>query len=335
MSRRALISGAAGFLGSHLVDRLLQDGWHVVGVDNLSSGRLLNLKGARERPEFRFLRADLRRPVRLPSADVIFHLASPASPPQYQMDPIGTLEVNGFGTSQLLANARRDSSRFVLASTSEVYGDPQVHPQPEEYWGHVNPIGLRSCYDEGKRFAEALATAWHRQRGVDVRIARIFNTYGPRMALDDGRVISTFLGQGWKGDPITVQGRGRQTRSFCYVDDLVDGLVRIAEVPPIDGPVNLGDPRGELSVLRLAQLVREMTGGRSQIVFVPRPPDDSEQRRPNIRRARRLLHWAPTTSLPQGLQRTANAVARELQERGLGRGRTNPSRKTPRRKGIR
>jgi nucleoside-diphosphate-sugar epimerase len=312
MSRTALVAGAAGFLGSHLVDRLLRKGWKVVGVDNFSTGRAQNLREARRNSSFKLLRADLSRSTRLPPADVIFHLASPASPPRYQEIPIATLEVNGFGTAQLLERAHRDSARFVLGSTSEVYGDPEVHPQGESYWGHVNPIGLRSCYDEAKRFAEALTMAWHRQRRVDVRIARIFNSYGPRMTVDDGRVVTTFLRQGWLGEPITVQGKGRQTRTFCYVEDMVDGLVRLAEVPAIDGPVNLGNPRGELSVLRLARIIRKMTGNRSPIRFVPRTPDDPERRRPDIHRARTLLHWAPSTPFPTGLERTSLFVRHEL-----------------------
>jgi dTDP-glucose 4,6-dehydratase len=312
MTEKALVTGAAGLVGSHLVDRLLAGGYRVTGVDNLSSGRLRNLREAEDHGSFRFIRADLTEPVDLPAADVIFHLASPASPPRYMEDPIGTLNVNGFGTNQLLEKAHREDARLVLASTSEVYGDPEVHPQPESYWGHVNPIGPRSCYDEGKRYAEALAMAWHRQKGVDVRIARIFNTYGPRMALGDGRVISNFLRQGWSGAPITVQGRGRQTRSFCYVTDMVDGLLRLSTATQLDGPVNLGNPSGEVSVLRLAQLIRQLTGGRSSIVFVPRTMEDPDRRRPDLRRARRLLGWNPTTPLRAGLEVTARYAQEEL-----------------------
>ncbi len=236
MTRTALVAGAAGFLSSHLVDRLLHDGWEVEGIDNFSSGRPSNLQQARINGRFRMLKADLSEKVALPPADVVFSMASEASPPRYQQDPIGTLKVNCLGTNQLLEHAHHHGARFVLASTSEVYGDPAVHPQTEVYWGNVNLVGPRSCYDEGKRFAEALTMAWHRSKGVDVRIARIFNTYGPRMGLDDGRIVSTFFRQGLRGEPITVQGDGQQTRSFCYVDDLVDGLVRLAEVGVLTAP---------------------------------------------------------------------------------------------------
>jgi UDP-glucuronate decarboxylase len=303
---RAIVTGAAGFLGSHLTDRLLHDRWTVLGIDNLSSGRLENLALARRQPGFRFVRADLRRPLRLPPADAIFHLASPASPPRYEADPIGTLEVNAFGTSQVLAHATKHRARLFVSSTSEVYGDPEVHPQPESYWGHVNPIGIRSCYDEGKRFLEALCMAWHRQQGTEVRIARIFNTYGPRMAPDDGRVISNFFVQGWRGAPITVHGTGRQTRSFCYVDDLIEGILRLYHAPKIEGPVNLGNPRGEATVLEIARRVRRLTGDRSAITFIERGADDPERRRPDLRKARRLLRWEPRVPLSVGLIRTAD-----------------------------
>ncbi|MCI4345941.1 MAG: SDR family oxidoreductase [Thermoplasmata archaeon] len=316
MKPRAIVTGAAGFLGSHLVDRLLTDGWMVLGIDNLSSGRLENLALARERQGFQFRRADLRRKLRLPPATAIFHLASPASPPRYEADPIGTLEVNAFGTAQVLAHAVSCGARVLVSSTSEVYGDPQVHPQPESYWGHVNPIGVRSCYDEGKRFLEALCAAWQRQRGADVRIARIFNTYGPRMAPDDGRVVSNFFVQGWRGAPITVQGTGRQSRSFCYVDDLIEGLVRLYAAPPDTGPVNLGNPRGEATVLQLATRIRRLTGDRSPIVFVPRAADDPERRRPDLRKARRILDWEPKVPLATGLSRTSEYFHRLADRRG-------------------
>lgn len=327
MNRTALVAGAAGFIGSHLVDRLLSDGWSVVGVDNLSSGRASNLAAAQQSPRFQLLRCDLRRPVRFPPADRVWDLASPASPPRYQEDPIGTLEVNSFGTRQLLEHAHRCSARFVLASTSEVYGDPQVHPQPESYWGHVNPVGPRSCYDEGKRFAEALALAWHRQHGLDVRIARIFNTYGPRMAPGDGRVIPTFFRQAKQGMPLTVVGRGRQTRSFCYIDDLVGGLVRLAEARTVDGPVNLGSPTEEVTILRLAGMIQELTGSRSRITFLPRDPDDPRRRRPDIRKARKVLGWKPSTPLRVGLERMAREVGFEAEPPAL---RAHP-RRPPRR----
>jgi nucleoside-diphosphate-sugar epimerase len=295
---------------------LLDRGWSVVGVDNLSTGDERNLAPLRSNPRFRFLRRDLRRPTRLPDCDAVFHLASPASPPRYQEDPIGTLEVNAVGTAHLLAHARAQNARFVITSTSEVYGDPEVHPQPETYWGHVNPIGIRSCYDEGKRFAEALTVAWQRQRGSDVRIARVFNTYGPNMDPADGRAVSNFMVQAWTGTPITVHGNGRQSRSFCYVDDLVRGLLALHDAPRVDGPVNLGNPRGEVTLIDLARRVRRVTGSASPIVFVKRSTDDPEQRRPDIRRARRLLGWAPTVSLEDGLQRTSAYFQRRL---GAGR----------------
>ncbi len=302
---RALVSGAAGFLGSHLSEALLRAGWEVIGVDDLSTGRAENLATFREDPRFTFLRRDLTEPATFPPVDFVFHLASPASPPHYQRRPIATLSVNSTGTAQLLAHARESGARFLLASTSEVYGDPEVHPQPESYWGHVNPTGPRSCYDEGKRFAEALTMAWHRERGLDVRIARIFNTYGPRMRPDDGRVMSNFFLQGWKGLPLTIHGTGLQTRSFCYVDDLVRGLMALMEATSVDGPVNLGNPDFEVTVLELAQRIRALTGGRSKLAFVERPTDDPERRRPDIARARTLLHWEPSTPLDEGLRATS------------------------------
>ena len=309
----ALVTGAGGFLGSHLVDRLLTEGYAVWGLDNFSTGSPRNLSSARAHSAFHLLRRDLVRPGRLPPTGVIYHLASPASPPRYQADPVGTLLVNSLGTLAVLTQAARTGARVVLASTSEVYGDPQVHPQPETYWGHVNPIGPRSCYDEGKRFAEALSVAFSGAKGVDVRIARIFNTYGPRMALDDGRVVSNFIAQGLRGEPLTVQGRGDQSRSFCYVSDLVDGLRRLADAPPgrVKGPVNLGNPRGELTVAELARLIRRLTGGRSEIRRIPRAADDPERRRPDLRRARSWLGWGPRVPLAEGLGLTV----RDFRER--------------------
>ncbi len=312
MTRTALVTGAVGFLGSHLVDRLLRDGWSVVGIDNLSTGRRENLAAARRDSKFRLIKRDVRSAGALPTGETFFHLASPASPPRYQERPVYTLETNAVGSQHLFRHASACGARVVLGSTSEVYGDPELHPQAETYWGRVNPIGPRSCYDEGKRFAEALASAWTREKKLDVRIARIFNTFGPRMALDDGRVITNFLVQGWRGQPITVQGTGAQSRSFCYVDDLVDGLVRLAEVAAVDGPVNLGNPDAEMSVLELARTVRSLTGGRSEVVHVPRGVDDPDRRRPDIAKARATLGWSPTTPFAEGLQLTSEYVRSEL-----------------------
>ncbi len=301
---RAVVTGAAGFLGSHLTDRLLATRWDVVGIDNLRTGRLTNLREARTNSHFRLQRLDLARRAGLPSADRYYHLASPASPPAYQRDPIGTLRVNSLGTLHVLDAARRADASVLLASTSEVYGDPEVHPQPESYWGHVNPIGPRSCYDEGKRFAEALAVAYRRQYGLDVRIARIFNTYGPRMSPTDGRVISNFIVQGLRGEPFTIYGRGDQTRSFCYVSDLIRGFERLMEVAPgVPTPMNLGNPR-ELSVREAAQLIARALGIRARFRFRPRPEDDPKQRSPVIRSARRHLGWQPEVTFEEGLAAT-------------------------------
>jgi len=300
----AVVTGAAGFLGSHLVDSLLKDGWSVSGIDNLSTGRRVNLDGARSNPRFRFRDADLTRVGRLPRADRYFHLASPASPIAYQVDPVDTLLTNSVGTHRVCEAARRSDARVLLASTSEVYGDPKVHPQPETYWGHVNPIGSRSCYDEGKRYAEALAAAYRRRYGLDVRIARIFNTYGPRMVPDDGRVISNFIVQGLRGEPLTIYGRGEQTRSFCYVSDMVRGLRLLMEASPgVPTPMNLGNPR-EVTVRRTAELVAGTLGVPLKIEFRPRPEDDPMQRSPDIRRARRYLHWSPRVPFDRGLAKT-------------------------------
>jgi len=300
-----VVTGAAGFLGSHLVDRLLADGVEVVGVDNLSTGRAANLSDARQHKGFRFRRLDLVRAGSLPRADRYFHLASPASPPAYQRDPVGTLLVNSVGTHRVLEAARRSDARVLLASTSEVYGDPQVHPQVEAYWGHVNPVGPRSCYDEGKRYSEALSAAYRRRYGLDVRIARIFNTYGPRMDPSDGRVISNFIVQGLQGKPFTLYGRGTQTRSFCYVSDLVDGICRLMDADPgVPTPMNLGNPR-EFTVRRTAELVARVLGIPLRFVRGPFPEDDPRQRSPDIRLARRYLGWTPRVPFEVGLAKTA------------------------------
>lgn len=299
-----VVTGGAGFVGSHLVDLLRSEGRKVVAVDDLSTGRLSNLAEARRDPRFRLVRADLVQLKRLPRSDRYYHLASPASPPAYLADPVGTLLVNSTGTYRVLEAARRADARVLLASTSEVYGDPARHPQDEAYWGHVNPVGPRSCYDEGKRFAEAMAAAYRRRYGLDVRIARIFNTYGPRMAPTDGRVISNFVAQGLRGEPFTVYGRGTQTRSFCYVTDLVDGLHRLMEAAPgVPSPMNLGNPR-EFTVRRTAELVARAIGLPARFRFRPLPEDDPKQRSPSIRLAEKHLGWTPRVPLEEGLRMT-------------------------------
>jgi dTDP-glucose 4,6-dehydratase len=302
---RALITGAAGFLGSHLCDRLLQEGWEVEGLDNLLTGREENLAHLKGHPRFHFRRHDVTQPVQVSEpVELVLHFASPASPRDYLQNPIHTMKVDSLGTLHTLGVAKRYRARYVLASTSEVYGDPEVHPQPEEYWGHVNPVGPRSVYDEAKRFAEALAMAYHRQHGVDVRVLRIFNTYGPRMRSDDGRAVPTFIVQALRGEPLTVYGDGTQTRSFCYVDDLVEGVYRAAVADGLGSTVlNLGNPE-EVQVRRLAELVRELVGAQVPIVHRPLPQDDPRRRCPDITRARRLLGWEPRVTLVEGLRRT-------------------------------
>jgi len=299
--RTTVVTGGAGFLGSHLVDLLLAEGSRVMAIDDLSTGRLSNLDLARKHPRFLWRRADLVRRRGVPRADRYYHLASPASPAAYLRDPVGTLLVNSVGTHRVLEAARRADARVLLASTSEVYGDPEVHPQDERYWGHVNPVGPRSCYDEGKRFGEALGAAYRRHYGLDVRIARIFNTYGPRMTPTDGRVISNFIAQGLRGAPFTLYGRGQQTRSFCYVADLVRGLRLLMEAPrSVPTPMNLGNPR-EFSVRSAAQLIARALGVRARFRYAPLPEDDPKQRSPSIKLARRHLGWTPRVSLEQGL----------------------------------
>ncbi len=314
----AVITGAAGFLGSNLVDLLLAKHWEVTGIDNLVTGRTVNLAKARQSRRFRFCRADLATLKRIPRADQYLHLASPASPPAYQRDPIGTLMVNAAGTQRVLESARRADARVLIASTSEVYGDPEVHPQREGYWGHVNPVGIRSCYDEGKRFAEALAVAYRRRYGLDVRIARIFNTYGPRMDPQDGRVVSNFIVQGIRGEPFTVYGTGRQTRSFCYVSDMIRGLYLLQTAPPsVPTPMNLGNPH-EISIRNAARIVARTLQIPERVRFEPLPEDDPKQRSPNIRAARRYLGWTPRVPFERGVIETASYF------RGLGIGRRVP-----------
>jgi UDP-glucuronate decarboxylase len=308
---RALVTGAAGFLGSHLCDRLLSRGYWVTGLDNLQTGRRDNLAHLAVERRFSFIRHDITRPYD-GGFDVIFNFACPASPPHYQKDPLSTVRTCFIGTDNLLSLAMRTGARFVQASTSEVYGDPDVHPQTEEYRGSVNPIGPRACYDEGKRAAETLCFDYRRQHGVDLKVARIFNTYGPRMNAGDGRVVSNFVVQALRGDDITIYGDGRQTRSFCYVDDLIDGIMKLVDSPSdVTGPINLGNP-GEFTVGELAKQVLAMTGSKSRLVHSPLPVDDPLQRRPDIARAKSLLDWEPKIALKDGLRRTIAYFREEL-----------------------
>ena len=297
-----VVTGGAGFLGSHLCEHLLGKGHRVICLDNLETGSLQNIEHIRD-PGFEFRNVDITEHVDLPEeVDFIYHLASPASPIDYLRLPLHTLKVGSYGTHHMLGVAKFKRARFLLASTSEVYGDPQVHPQTEEYWGHVNPIGPRGVYDEAKRYAEALSMAYHRQQGVDTAIVRIFNTYGPRMRPHDGRAIPTFLRQALQDRPLTVFGDGSQTRSFCYVDDLIRGIVALAE-SDVHLPVNIGNP-DEFTLLELAKTVVEATESRSEIVNEPLPVDDPQQRRPDISRARDLLDWEPQVDLREGLRKT-------------------------------
>jgi dTDP-glucose 4,6-dehydratase len=297
-----LVTGGAGFLGSHLCDHLLAQGHRVICIDNLDTGSLSNIEHIRD-PNFRFVNHDLTQYVEIvEGVDRIFHLASPASPIDYARLPLHTLKVGSRGTHHMLGVAKNKRARILLASTSEVYGDPQVHPQPEDYWGHVNPIGPRGVYDEAKRYAEALTMAYHRQQGVDTCIARIFNTFGARMRPHDGRAIPTFLRQALQDKPVTVFGDGSQTRSFCYVDDMIRGLVALME-SDVHLPVNLGNP-DEFTLLELANTLIEVTESRSEIVFEALPTDDPQQRQPDITRARQLLGWEPEVDLGEGLRRT-------------------------------
>jgi UDP-glucuronate decarboxylase len=299
---RILVTGGAGFLGSHLCDRLLGDGHEVVCLDNLFTGRKENIAHLLSNPRFEFMRHDVVDPFKI-EVDQIYNLACPASPPHYQYNPIKTVKTSVMGAINCLGLAKRVKARVFQASTSEVYGDPQVHPQPESYWGHVNPVGRRSCYDEGKRCAETLFFDYHRENRVDIRVARIFNTYGPRMLPNDGRVVSNFIVQALRGEALTVYGDGSQTRSFCFVDDLIEGFVRFMDQTEIVGPLNLGNP-DEFSMLRLAELTLKLVGGKSKIVHQPLPADDPRQRRPDIALAQRRLKWRPAVALEEGLERT-------------------------------
>jgi len=308
---KVLVAGAAGFIGSHLVDALLERGDQVVGVDNFVSGSRGNLQEALTSSRFSFLEHDVTLPFDYGDHfELIFHLASIASPPLYLAKPLETLATGSSATKNLLELARRDDAVFVLASTSEVYGDPQEHPQRESYWGHVNPVGERSVYDEAKRFAEAMTAAYHRSYGTRASIVRIFNTFGPRLAIDDGRVISNFIVQALRGEALTVYGNGNQTRSLCYVDDLVGGLIRAGDVAEL-GPINLGQP-GEMTVIEIAERILHLTRSLSTITWHPLPADDPTRRLPDISLARETLNWEPTTSVDQGLQRTIDYFAAQL-----------------------
>ena len=295
------VTGGAGFIGSHLIDRLMTEGHEVICLDNFYTGHRRNLLHWLNHPYFELIRHDVTEPIRL-EVDQIYHLACPASPVHYQYNPVKTIKTNVLGTLNMLGLAKRVKARFLLTSTSEVYGDPEVHPQTEEYRGNVNPIGIRSCYDEGKRVAETLAFDYHRQNNVDIRVARIFNTYGPRMLENDGRVVSNFVVQALQGNPLTLYGSGSQTRSFCYVSDLVDGLMRLMNGDYI-GPVNLGNP-DEYTILELAQAVQSMVNPDAELIYKPLPQDDPQRRKPDITKAKTFLNWSPTVPLQEGLKLT-------------------------------
>ena len=300
---RTLVTGGAGFLGSHLCERLLAEGHDVICLDNFFTGTKANIVHLMDHPRFELMRHDVTFPLYV-EVDQIFNLACPASPVHYQHDPVQTTKTSVHGAINMLGLAKRTRARIFQASTSEVYGDPHVHPQPESYWGNVNPIGLRSCYDEGKRCAETLFFDYHRQHGLEIKVARIFNTYGPRMHPNDGRVVSNFIVQALKGEPITIYGDGSQTRSFCYVDDLIEGFLRLMKTDSgFTGPVNLGNP-GEFSMLELAELVKALTGSRSELVRLALPHDDPKQRKPNVSLAKEVLDWVPKIKLEEGLLKT-------------------------------
>ncbi len=303
MSKRILITGGAGFLGSHLCEKLLVDNNEVICVDNCFTGSKKNIAHLHSNPYFEFIRHDVTFPLYV-EVDEIYNLACPASPIHYQFDPVQTTKTSVHGAINMLGLAKRVKAKILQASTSEVYGDPEVHPQPESYWGQVNPIGIRACYDEGKRCAETLFFDYYRQHQLQIKVARIFNTYGPRMHPNDGRVVSNFIVQALKGEPITVFGEGNQTRSFCFVDDLIDGLIRLMATPDdVTGPINIGNPT-EFTILELAQKVIEMTGSNSEIIFQPLPSDDPKQRQPDIALAQKTLGWQPAIQLEKGLQKT-------------------------------
>lgn len=310
---RAVVTGGAGFLGSHLVDRLLVEGYEVIAIDNLITGSVSNIAHLAGNESFRFIKQDVTDYLYIEGpVDIVFHFASPASPVDFTTKPIQILKVNALGTHKTLGLAKARGARYVLASTSEVYGDPLVHPQTEDYVGNVDPVGVRGAYDEGKRFAEALTMAYHRHHGLDTRIARIFNTFGERMRPDDGRMIPNFIGQALRGEPITVYGDGTQTRSFCYVSDLIEGIWRLSQLPDYHEPVNIGNP-DERTVLQLALLIKGLAQSDSEVVFRPLfSPDEPRRRRPDITRARRLLGWEPQVGVEEGLKRTIEHLRRLL-----------------------
>ncbi|AZQ66741.1 SDR family oxidoreductase [Silicimonas algicola] len=311
--KRILVTGGAGFLGSHLIDRLLEQGHEVLCADNLFTGTKRNIDHLHSHPRFEFLRHDVTFPLYV-EVDEIYNLACPASPVHYQHDPVATTKTSVHGAINMLGLAKRLKCRIFQASTSEVYGDPSVHPQPESYWGNVNPIGPRSCYDEGKRCAETLFFDYHRQHRLQIKVARIFNTYGPRMHHADGRVVSNFIVQALRGDPITIYGEGQQTRSFCFVDDLVEGFVRLMESEDdVTGPVNLGNP-GEFTIRELAEKVLSKTGSRSRLIHEALPEDDPKQRQPDISVAKEKLCWQPSVALDEGLDRTIDYFRKLLPE---------------------
>jgi UDP-glucuronate decarboxylase len=309
---RTLVTGGAGFLGSHLCDRLIKDGHDVICMDNYFTGRKVNVLHLIDNPHFELVRHDVTEPFMF-EVDQIFNLACPASPPHYQHNPIKTTKTSVLGAMHSLGLAKRIGARVFQASTSEVYGDPEIHPQPESYKGSVNPIGIRACYDEGKRVAETLFFDYHRQHGVEIRVARIFNTYGPRMLPDDGRVVSNFIVQALRGEDLTIYGDGTQTRSFCYADDLIEGFMRLMNHAQLTGPVNIGNP-GEFTMLELAELILKKVGGKSKLTFYPLPGDDPKQRCPDISLASQELGWKPEISLDQGLDPTIAYFRKLLSE---------------------
>lgn len=309
--KKILVTGGAGFLGSHLCERLLARGDEVLCVDNIFTGQKANIQHLRDHPRFEFLRHDVTQPLMV-EVEEIYNLACPASPVHYQFDPVQTVKTSVLGAINMLDLAKRTKAKILQASTSEVYGDPEVHPQPEFYWGRVNPIGERACYDEGKRCAETLFFDYHRQHGVNIKVARIFNTYGPRMHPNDGRVVSNFIVQALQGKDITLYGDGSQTRSFCFVDDMIDGLIGLMNSRDgFTGPLNLGNP-AEFSMLELADTVLALTGGKNRIVYRPLPSDDPRQRQPDIQKARDVIGWAPRVSLDQGLMYTIDYFRQTL-----------------------